>query len=142
MLATKRNQAPACTTSSLKSLRNRHKKVKLMPESFPELLRKTREGKGLSQSELAHKTGFQPSAISHFESGRRSPSFENLKRLADALSVTIDYLLGREAEPKSAGPVAEQLFRNFEQMSSDDQESLAKFAQLLAEKNKERREGK
>jgi transcriptional regulator with XRE-family HTH domain len=113
-----------------------------MPESFPDLLRKTREDKGLSQSELAHKAGFQPSAISHFESGRRSPSFENLKRLADALSVTIDYLLGRETEPKTAGPVAEQLFRNFGLMSSDDQESLAKFAKLLAEKNKERQEEK
>lgn len=112
-----------------------------MPVSFGERLRKVREDKGLSQSDLAHKTGFQPSAISHFESGRRSPSFENLKRLADALSVTIDFLLGRESEAKSAGPIAEQLFRDFEQMSADDQESIAKFAKLLAEKNKERREG-
>lgn len=112
-----------------------------MPASFGDRLRKIREDKGLSQSELAHKTGFQPSAISHFESGRRSPSFENLKRLADALSVTIDFLLGRESEPKSAGPIAEQLFRDFGRMSADDQESIAKFAKLLAEKNKERQEG-
>jgi transcriptional regulator with XRE-family HTH domain len=138
----KKKQAPACTHTSYSSLRFRQRKVKHMPESFPDLLRKTREDKGLSQSELAHKAGFQPSAISHFESGRRSPSFENLKRLADALSVTIDYLLGRETLPKSAGPVAEQLFRNFGLMSSDDQESLAKFAKLLAEKNKDRQEGK
>src|SRR5690349_5642274 len=102
-----------------------------MPDSFEDRLRISREKKGLSQSDLAHKAGFQPSAISHFESGRRSPSFDNLKRLADALSVTIDYLLGREANPKSAGPVAEQLFRNFEEMSSDDQESLAKIAKML-----------
>jgi transcriptional regulator with XRE-family HTH domain len=112
-----------------------------MPESFSDLLRNTREKKGLSQLELAQKTGFQPSAISHFESGRRSPSFENLKRLADALSVTIDYLLGREADPKSAGPIAQQLFRNFEQMSSEDQESLAKIAKMLAQKNKDKQEG-
>jgi transcriptional regulator with XRE-family HTH domain len=112
-----------------------------MPESFPELLRKTREGKGLSQSELAHKAGFQPSAISHFESGRRAPSFENLRRLADALSVTIDYLLGRVTDPTSAGPVAEQLFRDFEKMSSDDQENLAKIAKMLADKNEQRNEG-
>lgn len=116
-------------------------KVNNMPESFPERLRKTREDKGLSQSELAQKAGFQPSAISHFESGRRAPSFDNLKRLADALAVTIDYLLGRVTDPKSAGPVAEQLFRDFEDMSSDDQESLAKIAKMLAEKNKQRREG-
>src|SRR5438445_13452744 len=106
-----------------------------MLESFGEKLRKIREDKGLSQAELANKAGFQPSAISHFESDRRSPSFDNLKKLADALSVTIDYLLGRETVPASAGPVAEKLFRNFGQMSAEDQDDLAKFAALLAEKS-------
>ena len=37
----------------------------------------------------------QASAISHFETGTRKPSFDNLRRLADALDVTTDYLLGR-----------------------------------------------
>jgi len=113
-----------------------------MSESFGELLRRTREEKGLSQSELAQKGGFQPSAISHFESGRRAPSFDNLKKLADALAVTIDYLLGRETVPTSAGPVAQKLFRNFEQMTTEDQEDLAKFAAVLAEKNRRRQEEK
>ena len=93
-----------------------------MAGDFGETLRKIREDKGLSQVELAEKAGFQPSAVSHFESGRRSPSFDNLKRLANALSVTIDFLLGREFDPRSAGPVVEQLFRNVEQMSAEDQE--------------------
>lgn len=113
-----------------------------MSGTFPEILRKTREDKGLSQAELADKAGMQPSAISHFEAGRRSPSFDNLKRLADALSVTIDFLLGRESVPASAGPVAQKLFRNFEQMSAEDQDDLAKFAAVLAEKNRRRQEGK
>ncbi len=69
-----------------------------MPEDFGERLRKVRESKGLNQAQLAEKSGLQPSAVSHFELGRRSPSFDNLKRLADALSVTIDYLLGRQHE--------------------------------------------
>lgn len=113
-----------------------------MPEDFGDILRKERETRGLSQSELAQKAGFQPSAISHFESGRRSPSFDNLKKLADALSVTIDYLLGRETIPSSAGPLAEKLFRDFEQMSAEDQDDLANFAALLAKKNRHRHEVK
>jgi transcriptional regulator with XRE-family HTH domain len=113
-----------------------------MTESFADRLRKTREAKSLSQAELGQKAGLQASAISHFEAGRRSPSFDNLIRLADALSVTLDFLLGRATEPKNAGPVAEQLFRSFERMSADDQESLAQFAKVLAEKNKDRRDGK
>jgi transcriptional regulator with XRE-family HTH domain len=112
-----------------------------MPENFGDRLRKVRESKGLNQAQLAEKSGLQPSAVSHFEMGRRSPSFDNLKRLADALSVTIDYLLGRQLEPTAAGPVAEQVFRDFEQMSPQDQDALATFARMLAEKNESRRAG-
>ena len=54
----------------------------------------------------------------------------------------IDYLLGRESMPTSAGPVAEKLFRNFEQMTAEDQDDLAQFAALLADKNRRRKEDK
>lgn len=109
-----------------------------MSVEFGNRLRQAREKKLLSQAELAEKTGFQPSAISHFESGRRAPSFDNLRKLADALSVTIDFLLGREAEPHSAGPTVQKLFRDFEQLSSDDQETVASFAKMLAAKNRQK----
>ena len=55
---------------------------------FPERLRKAREYRGLSQGELATKAALQPSAISHFETGARKPSFDNLRLLADTLDVT------------------------------------------------------
>lgn len=112
-----------------------------MQNSFPDNLRKARETKGLSQSELAEKSGFQPSAISHFEAGRRAPSFENLRRLADALNVTIDYLLGRQSDPLPAGPAAEQLFRDYKNLTSKDQETLSSFAKMLADKNNSRKSG-
>jgi transcriptional regulator with XRE-family HTH domain len=106
-----------------------------MSEKFSDRLRKIREQKQLSQSDLALKAGLQPSAVSHFEASRRSPSFDNLKRLADALSVTIDFLIGREKEPSVVGPVAEQVFRNLEKMSAADQEALAAMSEVLAKKN-------
>lgn len=111
-----------------------------MAQNFAERLRAQREMKNLSQTELAKRSGLQPSAVSHFETGRRAPSFDNLRRLADALSVTIDYLLNRAEEPSGAGPVAEKLFRDFAQLSADDQESLSKMAELLADKNRKRAE--
>lgn len=115
-----------------------------MPENlkiFCERLRTARESKRLSQTDLAKRADLQPSAVSHFETGRRLPSFENLKRLADALNVTIDYLLGRAEEPRTSGPVVEELFRDFAQMSAEDQENLVRFAKMLAEQNKKRLEG-
>jgi len=106
-----------------------------MPEVFSERLRQERERKGLSQADLASKSGLQPSAISHFETNNRAPSFENLKKLADALSVTIDYLIGRAEEPKGSSPKVDKLFRDFNAMSSEDQESFVEFAAILARKN-------
>jgi transcriptional regulator with XRE-family HTH domain len=107
-----------------------------MPAKFSDRIRKIREERGLSQSELAEKAGLQTSAISHFETGRRAPSFDNLKRLADALSTPIDALLERKVEATAAGPLAEQVFRDFGKMSASDQESLAKMAAILAQKSK------
>src|SRR5438309_7319115 len=128
--------------SSRKTIRYRQERVKSMTESFGDRLRRIRESKGLNQGELAERTGLQPSAVSHFESGRRSPSFENLNRLADALSVSLDFLIGRMVEARPAGPMAQQLFRHFEQMSVEDQENLAKFAEMLARKHRDRQRGK
>ena len=104
--------------------------------SFADRLRKAREDKGLSQAQLAEKSGMQPSAISHFEAGRRSPSFDNLRSLSDALGVSTDHLLGREQRVGVAGPVAEKLFRNAGQINSRDLEILAEFAESLAKKNR------
>lgn len=109
--------------------------------TFGEKLREAREVKGLSQTDLAKLAQFQPSAISHFETGRRSPSFDNLRRLADALSVTIDYLLGRAEEPRSSGPLVEKLFRDIGRISEDDKRMLGEMAAILARKNEERLKG-
>lgn len=105
-----------------------------MSENFADRLRAARERRNLSQTDLSKITGLQPSAISHFETAKRAPSFDNLKRLADALGVSIDYLLGRSASPDVSTPQAEQIFRNFSQMSADDQQTLAAMAQILANK--------
>lgn len=79
---------------------------------FAARLRKTRENRELSQSQLAQKAGMQPSAIAHFEAGRRKPSFDNVRALAKALDVTADYLLGTKT--------ATTAFRNEDKLSSKD----------------------
>ena len=61
-------------------------------DRFSEHLQQIRQSKGLSQTDLAKRTGLKPAAISHFETGQRKPSFGNLIKLADALSVSMDYL--------------------------------------------------
>ena len=112
-----------------------------MSEKFPVRLLSARQLRGFSQSELAVKAGLQPSAVSHFETGRRAPSFDNLKALSNALEVTTDYLLGRVDNPQLVGGVADQLFRHAENMSHNDLDTLTSFAEMLATKAADKKRG-
>ena len=104
---------------------------------FPERLREARELRGLSQGGLADRAGLQPSAISHFETGGRKPSFENLRRLADALSVSTDFLLGRRDEPGAVGGEAEALYKDLENATVEDQQFIR---DILATRRKRKKE--
>jgi transcriptional regulator with XRE-family HTH domain len=110
----------------------------LMREIFPKRLKAMREKRQLSQADLAKKARLQPTAISHFETGGRSPSFDNLRRLADALNVSTDYLIGRSDEPVLTGPAADSLFRGLEKLSEEDLWALKMMKDvLLAKKGSE-----
>lgn len=63
---------------------------------FGRKLRELRKQKNLTQKELASLIGVKNSIISFYEVGERIPSPEILIKLASALHVTADYLLGIE----------------------------------------------
>lgn len=56
-----------------------------------------RKEKGLTQVELAEKLGVQQSTISHIENELRDPSVELLFKLAEALEVSVEELVGKKA---------------------------------------------
>lgn len=101
---------------------------------FPERLRTARDYRGLNQGELAQRAGLQPSAISHFETGTRKPSFDNLRLLADTLDVTTDYLLGRVDEFKSMAG-ADRLHRHYEALQGADRKMADTLITMLAKKS-------
>jgi len=110
---------------------------------FPGRLRAAREKRGLNQGELASRAGLQASAISHFETATRKPSFDNLRRLADALDVTTDYLLGRVTDSQVLAG-ADKLYRDLDRLTANDRDIAKDFLEMLADKagdrgNKERR---
>ena len=59
-------------------------------------LRQLRKDRNLTQQQLAELIGVKNSVISFYEVGDRIPSPEVLRKLALALHVTADYLLGIE----------------------------------------------
>lgn len=101
--------------------------------SFERRLREARELRGVSQSQLAEAASLPSSSISHFEGGGRKPSFENLKRLAGALDVSTDFLLGRTDQPDALS-AADELRRQLANLSSSDLDAATKFIGFLAEK--------
>ncbi|MFC7319849.1 helix-turn-helix domain-containing protein [Halobacillus campisalis] len=58
-------------------------------------LKYSRKTKGLTQSELANKIKTTKGTVSNYENGYSTPSNEMLISLANALDVSVDYLLGR-----------------------------------------------
>lgn len=60
-----------------------------------ERIRDAMRSRSISQNELASATGLSQTSLSHFMCARRLPRGDNLVLLADALLVSVDYLLGR-----------------------------------------------
>lgn len=59
-----------------------------------EIIQHIREEKGLNQKELAQKVGLSHSVMNRIELGTRPVRDEELKKIAEVLGTTTDYLLG------------------------------------------------
>ena len=58
-------------------------------EKFGAFLARLRKEKGLTQKELAERTGINQADISKLENGTRNPSLKLLKRLADGMGMDL-----------------------------------------------------
>ena len=66
-----------------------------MKNKFNTRLTELRLENNISRTELAHKLKISVRLVSYWENGKRECSFDTLIELADILSTTVDYLLGR-----------------------------------------------
>lgn len=79
--------------------------VKSPAQGLPQALRDLRERRGLTQAALGAKADMAAASVSHFETGQRQPSLDSLVKLADALEVSIDTLLGRASFEARVDPI-------------------------------------
>lgn len=103
---------------------------------FQSRLVAARKKRGFSQDELGKRAGLQPAAVSLFETGSRKPSFDNLRRLADALDVTADYLLGRTEDPEGFAEAGAAFRDGFEQLTKEQREIALDFIETLAKRSR------
>lgn len=62
-----------------------------------------RRGRKLSQERLAHLVGVSRGTIQNWERGTHTPGVDDVWRIADALDVTVDELIGRRAATGEEG---------------------------------------
>lgn len=68
---------------------------------FNEILHQTRLCKKFTAQQMADFLGVSLRAYRFYESGNREPNLSLLCKIADALNVTTDYLLGRNIDGES-----------------------------------------
>lgn len=87
------------------------KKLELDLPSIGDRIRQLREHRELSQEALARAVHAKSSSdVSRWERGLVAPRAENLLRLADALGVSVDYLLGGETASSNGASEALKTF--------------------------------
>lgn len=107
---------------------------------FRQRLRLAREMRNYKQDQLAELAGMPATTIAHFEAGARKPSFESLRKLAIALEITTDYLLGRVDNPELAQD-GDPLYRDVAMLSGNDREIAKDFLKMLSDRSNKKGKG-
>ncbi len=91
-------------------------------DGISERIRNLLARKGMTQRELAEKTGCTEAAISHYIKGDRTPRASVLSKIAIALDTTSDYLMeGIPTDVKEEIGYARKLIaRNVSQMTKEE----------------------
>lgn len=110
------------------------------PTPFGIRLKAVREKRGLSQSDLERESGVPAVMISHFETGARpNASAATLVKLANALEVSIDYLLCRTDDPLPVGGRVEALLRSIGSTASKETiNTILTIGETLAAQDRDR----
>ena len=71
-----------------------------MSETMGDRIRGVRARKRITQAGLAHMVGISPTAMNAIEGGEVDPRVSRVQKIAEALGVSIDYLVGHKVKQK------------------------------------------
>jgi transcriptional regulator with XRE-family HTH domain len=99
-----------------------------------------RKKKNLSQTDLAKIVGLSYAQIGRYETKGSQPPAEALKKIADALDTTVDYLINGDSDEKAKSALKDsellQQFKAVEQMDDDDRNTIKKLIDAFITKRK------
>jgi transcriptional regulator with XRE-family HTH domain len=102
-------------------------------------IKECRDDVGFSQKSLAQLIDVSPSAVNQYEKGEKVPSTETLLKLAKALGVTTDYLLGASKEKDILVDREVSIaFRDFKGLTLKDRVNIMDHIAYLKDKAKKK----
>ena len=87
-------------------------------------LKEIRQGKNLSQADIAKALGVTRQAISLYEKGDREPKLETWQKLADFFNVLVDYLLGISKDRSTL---------TIDDLNAEEQEAYERITDMLSQ---------
>lgn len=107
------------------------------------VLAQLRKQKGLNQKDFAATLGVSNGAVAMWETNKRQPDLEMIKKIASYYNVTTDFLLGYETSELTLNSISsfgdnldsylceiQKKYPNIIRVSSDERELLSYYAQL------------
>ena len=106
-------------------------------KSFAQRLKQLRMERGVSQRGFAAQAGINYVQYNRYESGERKPSADLLPKLADALGVSVDYLLEGNEENAAIADLKDRellkLFQHVENFPDKKKEVVKSFLSEMVE---------
>ena len=112
-------------------------KSKKLIQCIPLKIKQLRGECNWSQTKLAEEAGITASAISMIESGQRVPSLVVIRKISDALKVSVAELTGESSQDEAAQN-AQTFFRQFsslKNLSEPDKKMILEIVERLKNNN-------
>ncbi len=98
-------------------------------------LMELRKAKGMSQSDLAKKVGLSYAQIGRYEKKGVQPPAEVLKKMANTLDTTVDFLINGATDEKAQASLKDakliNYFKEVEQLPSEEKNTVIKVISAL-----------
>ncbi len=96
-------------------------------------LKELREQRGISQQALANAIGEAQSTIGCWESGRGTPRYKTLLKVADYLDVSLDYLTGRTHQQSRSLDITrqeEELVLRYRRLTANEKAMVCRMLEM------------
>lgn len=108
--------------------------------SFKENLKSELEYQGLQIKELAAKSGISRNTLANYLTGHNSlPTADNAVKIAQALGVSVEYLVAGDNSSKSLfvslPPKYRHIFKAFQALDKTDQEAVLSLISILQKRH-------